>query len=379
MDIIARTAITLTSSARTIVTATATLPPTTDRIVILIDRPTTSGPSVVWAAGSQLETLIVVTVDGVEHRYAGTVSGGIRTGPAGEAAQYRLEVELPWGFFGQRSGSTRRLGQTAQTSFTARVEARLGRGANVSTFIRATTTESDAPVVPFRSSVAFDTASSAYEGSGDGIVSVSHTAAGSDRAAFIGVSIAHSGNSTGTVTYGGSAATSLFEDDSTQIGVSGFYFIAPPASAQTVTSDLVATAPFSHVIHVITMTGVDQTTPCGTPVVVTAGFDASPSVTVGSVGADDLVVDVMSCTLANSGVTIGASQTQRTIVDNTGNPDSQRTSTQPGASGGVMSWTLSGSTWRALGAVAFKPSAGVPEWIPEPAHIRQAVNRASLH
>ena len=345
--------LTLNAATPLFQSAPVAVDPLTDAITLRLRRPTTAAP-LAWLATAVLRVSLVLVIDGEEFVCSGEVSGGIRLNGLGiEIPDYRLVYQPTVHWTG---GQSRRIGQRTQTAITAYVKLERLRGSIATELLFAATTESPPPDMSSHNSVAFDAATSATEQGGDGVLSLSHTAGGADRAAFIGVSVAFSGDSGGTVTYGGNAATSLFEDDSTQIGVSGFYYVAPPASAQTVTSDLVATAPFSHNLHVISMTGVDPTTPVGTPVVVTAGFDTNPSVTVGSVGADDLVVDVMACTIANSGVTIGASQTQRTIQDNSG-PDSHRTSTQSGANGGVMSWTYAGSTWRSLGAVAFKPAA----------------------
>jgi hypothetical protein len=223
----------------------------------------------------------------------------------------------------------------------------------------AATTEGDAPLVREHLSVAFDAATSAVEDNGDGVLSLSHTASGSNRAAFIGVgNVDGTAGSLGAVTYGGSGATELWDNVfGTYYGNAGYSFIAPAASAQTVTSTLVDTTPSGHALGVITMTGVDQTTPTGTAATALGDGLNGVSVTVGSVGTDDLVVDNMHGRPTTP--VIGANQTLRNTRDATW-PTAFRQSTQPGSSGGVMSWTFTGGADydpAYIGAVAFKPTA----------------------
>ena len=104
------------------------------------------------------------------------------------------------------------------------------------------------------------------------------------------------------------------------------------------------------------MTGVHQTTPVGTPVTA-EGTSTTATVTVGSVGADDLLVSNLYS--GWNGAIPGASETEQweqihsAVVTGAGN-------TQLGSAGGVMSntQTLAGFSddW-ILGAVAFKPAA----------------------
>lgn len=209
--------------------------------------------------------------------------------------------------------------------------------------------------------VAFGSATSAQELSGDGVLSLTHTENGANRAAFAGVGIIATNaeqNSTG-VTYGGTAMTEMTD---TPVGFNtgqATYRLAGIATgAQTVTSTIVDTTPFTHFLGVISMTDVDQTTPVGTPVSAT-GTLSPATVTVGSVGADDLVVDNLMLGGALAAPAIGADQTQRYTESEAPNGGEGRGSTQPGTAGGVMSWTFALNPidgW-GIGAVAFKPAA----------------------
>ena len=205
--------------------------------------------------------------------------------------------------------------------------------------------------------VAFDAVTSAIEVSGDGVLSLSHTASGSDRAAFAGseaMEPSFATTTTTSVTYGGSSMTEawdlVFGADAAHSA--GYSIVAPATTAQTVTATLSIINPVTHVLGVISLTGVHQTTPVGTAATST-GTATSGSVTVGSVGADDLVVDAL---ITNDAETVGADQTGRWdringFVEGVG-------STQPGTAGGVMSWSWGSSKNFALGAMAFKPAAG---------------------
>jgi len=138
-----------------------------------------------------------------------------------------------------------------------------------------------------------------------------------------------------------------------------------PSGSQTVTATIGAGTTSIQFIQVITMTGVHQTTPVGTAAT-EASFHTSPwSVTVGSVGADDLVVD-NGCFFGTGTPAVGANQTNpanNQQVDAGGTVFS-RASYQDGVDGGVMSWSQTGSIDGFLGAIAFKPAAAGAAAVP---------------
>ena len=336
-------------TAGTLVTAAFVIPAQTDRITLSVRRPTTAQP-LDFDATSRLGVTLVVSADGVEHRYRGQVTGGTRVIEGeGEAPAYQLVITPTWGFFGATSGLPKRLGETC-TLYTARLELERLAG-SITTLVELIHGTSAAPAVPFSQTVAFDTATDAQETTGDGVLSLSHTATGSDLAAFAGVEIFAGTTTSTSVTYAGTGMTEAWDFTyATSNGNAGYRLAGPTAGAQTVTSTIGDTTPDRHFLGVISMTGVDQTTPVGTPA--TANGTTSPAtVTVGSVGADDLVVDNMKVFATP---TIGADQTES--YNDIGGAQNVRGATQPGTAGGVMSWTFTNATW-GTGAIAFKPSA----------------------
>jgi hypothetical protein len=201
--------------------------------------------------------------------------------------------------------------------------------------------------------IAVDAATDVHENSGDGVVSLTHTSTGSNRAVFAGVCGTDVDALTSTsCTYDGTAMTEMWDVTSGVFMNAGYRLAGQSTGAVTVTSTIAADIPIRQGLSVVSLTGVDQTTPVGTPQSAT-GSTSPASLTLASVGSDDMLVDFLFLQDAGT-ITIGANQTERTTEDLA---DSwfAKTSTQSGADGAVMSWTFSASgvSW-AYGAVAFK-------------------------
>lgn len=337
----------------------------------------TSDNGVSWDGEATVR--ITVNIDGVDWWVEGRVTGGVQLRKDGkERTEYVLSFALPLGYFTDRakvpraewaSIAPKRLGETAKSRFEARAEITCLKGrvdAPLSLDVVYTPAPSAADLGwSYHESITYQNATSATESGGDGALSMSFTAgAGSNRAALVVAGAGRSSAVTGfTVTYGGAApATSqlwsategtyaratgdLFLDS--EIG-SGAKTIACTSSGGSGTFD-------GTVLGVVSLTGVDQTTPVGTPGTNTGtnGGAGTPSVTVGSVGATDMVVDGIY-EYADLG-TVGANQTSR--VDNDGGDIVIRMSTQSGADGGAMTHTRGGSVGEfAMGAVAFKEAS----------------------
>jgi hypothetical protein len=111
-----------------------------------------------------------------------------------------------------------------------------------------------------------------------------------------------------------------------------------------------------------TLTGTDTCASIAKKNTAEAGSGTALTVTVSSVVGSEIVVDV-ACG-GSSISSVGADQTQRTLnnfsdLNSCGNI---ATSTQPGSSGGVMSWTLSASDAWAMAALAIgEPGGGGAE------------------
>lgn len=106
-------------------------------------------------------------------------------------------------------------------------------------------------------------------------------------------------------------------------------------------------------------TGVDQTTPFGTPATATGTSTTAVSVTA-TTAAGEVVIDTVSSN--TGGHTTGADQTQIRFNPATSGSTTVRGSAsyQDGADGGVMTTTLGAAgTWAAL-AVSMKPAAEAP-------------------
>jgi large repetitive protein len=207
--------------------------------------------------------------------------------------------------------------------------------------------------------IAFDAATSAQATSASSI-GLSHTASGSDRAVFAGVcSEAVSPDATSTVTYGGTSMTEQWDRVVAFAHSSGHTLVAPATGAQTVTATL-AGSDDMLTLGVISLTGVDQSTPVGTAASAD-GDSATASVTVTS-ATGELVVDNVCAYRAT--ITVGAGQTQR-WQQNVSSVWSGGGSTEAGAASVAMTWTFTAEVW-AIGAIPFKPAAGestpFPPW-----------------
>lgn len=328
----------------------------TSQIELRLRRPTTVAP-LLWDATTILQINLSLDIDGVAYRIIGQASGGVRAASPGNAAgkveldEYRLLYRLPIVISGGVVKNVAELGSVRTASFSLTLLTGMVAQTEV---LLAITTEAPAPQWIVSSSVAFDAVTSAQELNGDGILSLTHTSTGSDRAVF-GASGCRNIQTSTSMTYGGTSMTEMwdFSHGSSSIATHGYRLAAQATGAQTVTSTLSGAAE-DNGLGVISMTGVDQTTPVGTAVTA-SGVSTTPSVTVGSVGTDDLVVD--GCMTAyGDGVTqtVGADQTSRFAELLFWNGSHLTGSSQLGSAGGVMSWTTSSRAWL-IGAVAFKP------------------------
>lgn len=262
----------------------------------------------------------------------------------------------------QKRDGTKRIGETAPDDcyIYALIERLDGE---LSGEIDIETVDAEAPQWEFHNSAAFDAATSNKEESGDGVLSFSHANSGTDNlSAFAGVGAANANTTSTSVTYGGQAMTELWDfvhgSHTLNAGYNWPSGVAFLTGSRTVTSTLAALSSADHCMGVITLTGVDGTTPVGTPVSDHQDTNPpAPSVTVGSVGADDLVVDNLMVRSDFGVPGIGANQDLRNTQDGTWQGTYFRQSSQLGSNGGVMSWTGANVSWT-LGAVAFKPAGG---------------------
>ncbi len=338
----------------------------TNEVLLRLRRPTTASP-LAWNASAQIRLILVVEVDGIEYRCQGSTSGGIRTNILGqEIPEYVLRYRLP---VRMDEGRAKRLGEGRSNTPQAYIIVERVRGNIATEILQAETSEADPPIWTVHHSIAFDAATDAVEISGDGVLSLTHTSTGANRVVFGG-----GGNSddppraSSSMTYGGTGMTNMWDvgPAAGDFGRNaGYQLVNQATGAQTVTHTL-GGAIGEHGLAVVSLTGVHQSTPVGTPATVADNDGGTTiTVTVGSLNADDLIVDFLY-TACNGGATEAgsgpdANQTERTqeVYEGGGFSLFFGSSTQSGADGGVMSWTtnVSQSFAGTLGAVAFKAAA----------------------
>jgi hypothetical protein len=184
---------------------------------------------------------------------------------------------------------------------------------------------------------------------------------GSDRLLFVGAAAsAGAFGSTSTVVRGGSE--SFAEDwdinNANHFHVSGHHFVAPA----TATASIVVTFGTTRdeaTAGAIAFTGVDQTTPVGTPGTNTGATAGPATVTVSAADTEWLVDTAYSLV---SAITVGADQASAWEQEAIAGAVSGGSSTQLGSvAGDVMSWSWSGGSneW-VIGAIPLKPVSGEP-------------------
>jgi len=345
----------------------------TSGITLSLRRPTTAAP-LAWAPDAKLRVSIVLVLDGVEQRTVGQTSGGIRLAGAVEMPEYRLTFE-PTVLLGEKAKAfiatatpdaqgfysgvpLTRIGETAVNFQAYLIFEAIGGPVQTEVTIAATD-EAPAPTVRTKNSVAFDAATSISEIAGDGVVSLTHTSTGANLGVFAGVACDQTPHPTPTgTTYDGVSMAEQWNLNPFNIlNHAGYTLNGQASGAKTVTSTL-DSAPGDHSLGVISMTGVDQATPVGTAATGSGTSDPA-TVTVASVGADDMVVDNLVSAFAST-PTAGADQTQRYSESTNFFGYEMRGSTQPGSLGGVMSWTFGSAQSWGLGAIAFKAAGSIP-------------------
>lgn len=313
---------------------------------------------------------IVVDVDGELYRCEAEFEAGPYRDRAGNVSDWTvLGYVLPYGHFDNKPASReewaempmRRLGEYAKAPLRAWVE--VTGSAEVEFMGKA----EDAPR-GWHSSVAYQNAGSGYAGS-SATVSFSFTAgAGSDRAAFLfGSGSRDTRPTSSAITFGGGSPSvalgevtntywrgrgAIVKDTEIDTGAKTVQFVNSGGSGTT----------YFHSVMAVSFTGVDQTTPNGTPGTAGADSGTALSITVSSPASDSLVVDGWIWAANGGGApTIGADQTIR--VNGSQDFGWQRyvASTQLGSAGGVMSWTRPASTWEYVGmAVEMKAASAGP-------------------
>ena len=187
-------------------------------------------------------------------------------------------------------------------------------------------------------------------------VSWSHTCTGSDRVLFVGVGFNGSALSVTGVTYNGVAMTEQWDLFAANVGSAGYLLANPATGANTVEVTFNAAVDVG-IAGAVSFTGADTASPGRTPVSVNGG-SATASVDATDAVSGDIVVD--TAFMVTTTTTEGANQTLQQKSEAIGGGSSSiGISTQAGADGGVMSWTLgSGANSWTTGAIAIKAGSG---------------------
>lgn len=179
-------------------------------------------------------------------------------------------------------------------------------------------------------------------------------ASGSDRILIVGVGHRANTISVSGITWNTSESFTLISGSNATNSLSDVWLyklLAPTETTADVVVSFSASATFANA-GVMYITGVDQTTPHGTAAI-GAGESGTTATATVTTAAGELVVDVVF--VGATAVTVGANQTSRWEIDST---RSAGGSTQDGADGGVMTWTLASDDW-AIAAVPLKPVSAV--------------------
>jgi hypothetical protein len=319
-----------------------------------------------WGADTTIAVMLSVSIDGAPWVCCGQATGGARwDGETGRliTRPYELGFTLPWGFF--EGEVAMRLGERG-SRVTARLDLVLVHGPRLATRVALDSVIAPAPRLERHHSVAGENTAGNHEYLGDGVVSLTISASdASTMGAFAGTVYQQLDGSArnSSVTYNGNAMTQLWN---TQIGSSsggsGFRIVGQATGSQTVTgTNSSASSSGSQHLVVLTMSGVDQTTPCGTPATTSGSTTASTSVTVSGVSSGNLVCDSIGWyELAFGGTSLAPGETrtkQLTEVDGSG-LISCGISSLTGTGSVSPSWTWSGNVASShYGAVEFKQAS----------------------
>ena len=188
------------------------------------------------------------------------------------------------------------------------------------------------------------------------------TPAGSNQVLFAGSVIRHSTVTIDTPTHAGNSMTAVTTDAFTDPIRTKLWYIANPTAGTNNVVVNYSGAPLADAVVIWTCSGVDTTNPIRNFIVAT-GIGTAVTGTVVNVLPGDVVVDIFGTDVATTNPTIGANQTNL----NTGNDGVELgwgASQQPGADGGVMSWTTALSQDWALMAASIRPAATRPHIAP---------------
>lgn len=126
-------------SAGTAQTITVNLPSQLETFTVRLKRPTTAKP-LNWDEASTVRVHAVLIVDGVEQKFIGRSTGGIRQAGGVDLGHYQFKCTPTWGFV---VGAPKRLGETC-SSYQLRIDLERVSG-TIETELQLQTTRAPAP------------------------------------------------------------------------------------------------------------------------------------------------------------------------------------------------------------------------------------------
>ena len=184
-------------------------------------------------------------------------------------------------------------------------------------------------------------------------LSWSHTCTGSNRLVFAGCALGKSGGDVTSwsmsATYGGTAMTSVGTQLAGSSSLTGrmaaWYLVAPASGANTIVVTAAGGTPATLAAGSVSFTGVDQSIPVGTPVLVQGASDGtSASCSVPGTSTGNFVVDTIAT--GSGGETSGQTLRWKKDVDFNSAAGNAAGSTAAGTGGSVsMSYTISLDAW----------------------------------
>jgi hypothetical protein len=158
-----------------------------------------------------------------------------------------------------------------------------------------------------------------------------------------------------SATYGGNAMTLVNTTwGGNGVGIGVFYYLAPVGTANVVFT-FNTMAPIQIHGAALVLSGVHQGTPVGAATV-SNGAATGTSTAAATVAGDGLIIDILAKRSDNTGLTIGADQTER-ASQASGGSYYTKVSTQPGSADDVASWTWTNSTDFAHRAIPINAAA----------------------
>lgn len=213
----------------------------------------------------------------------------------------------------------------------------------------------------------FDAASVAKSGTATSLSWSHTTSADADRIMLVGC-FAAAGviGSISSVTYNGVGATERYDAQYETFHLHGLYTLVDPDSGSNTVVITWSASQDQQGGVAMTFYGRNTTTPFADVTAATGATTGPATVTVPNVVSGDIVVDFAtsySYGAGNSAATVGANQTSRAADISSPAFVVYMGSTQAGADGGVMSWTLDTdtSTWGIIG-VRLPAAAAGAEW-----------------